>query len=238
MNEFGEDQLSTPPPPPPSGPEDSGSSGNPWEQRDRLGFGGGLLANIKLFITSPAAAYEQTRRRGDFISPLLFAIIVGWFGALLGQIWQFLFQGTMMGFLPPEIRDQMAMYAVSGPAMLAVNMVLTPLYLAIGLFIGSAVHHFCLMLVGALSKSDAGYEGTFRVNGYAFVAQLAQIIPLVGWLISIVWFVALQVIGATRMHNTTTGRALFAALIPWIVCCACFGIFFAIMGAALMSSFQ
>lgn len=238
MNEFGDDQLSAPPPPPMDPGVGGSESGNPWEQRDRLGFGGALLEAIKMFALRPGEAYDRTRRSGDFLSPLLFAVIVGWFGALLGQVWQFMFQGTMMSFMPPEIRDQVAFYSTGGPAMLAVNLVLAPFFLAVVLFIGSGIHHFCLMLVGALSQSESGFEGTFRVNSYAMVTQLAQIVPILGGLVGFVWFVVLQVIGATRLHRTTSGRALFAALIPWILCCACFGIFFAMVGAAAMSSFD
>ena len=241
MNEFGSDpppEFSSPPPPP-SGPIDQEPApGNPWEQRATLGFGGALIGAVRLFVTNPARAFEQTRRSGDYFSPLLFAILVGWVGTLLGHIGQFALQVSVLNALPPEFRDQMALYAMSSPAMLANNLVLTPFYLAVVLFIGSAIHHFSLMIVGALNESESGFEGTVRVNGYALVSQLAHIIPFVGVLITVVWFVALQVIGATRLHRTTSGRALVAALIPWGLCCGCLVLLFTIMGAAIMSSFQ
>lgn len=223
------------PPPPPAG---AGGPGNPWEQRSTLGYGAALLENLKLFITSPSSGYEQTVKRGDFLSPLLFSVIVGWFGAIIGQIWQFLLQGTMLTMMPADLRDQLSLYMATTPVSLAISLVLTPIFLVIGLFIWSLIHHVSLMLVGALSESDAGFEGTFRVNGYAYVAQLAAVVPLIGWLISFVWYIALQTIGAARIHDTTPGRALVGALLPLVICCFCFGLFFAIFWALLASAFQ
>ena len=48
------------------------------------------------------------------------------------------------------------------------------------MFVWSAILHLCLMMVGGLRESAAGFEGTFRVIAYASVAQLANLIPLVG----------------------------------------------------------
>lgn len=233
MIEGGDQQLA--PPPPPGDPE---APGNPWERRDELGYGAGLLESLKLFVVSPSAAYEQTRKRGDFLSPLLFSVIIGWFGAIIGQIWQFLLQGSILNMMPADLREQVAFYMATTPLSLAISMILTPIFLIIGLFLWSLVHHVSLMLVGALGRSESGFEGTFRVNGYAYVVQLAAIVPFLGWLITFVWYVALQTIGASRIHDTTPGRALVGALLPLIVCCLCFGLFFTMFWAVLASAFQ
>lgn len=233
MIEAGDQRFA--PPPPPEGPR---GGGNPWERRSVLGYGAALLENIKLFVTSPSDAYQQTLRRGDFVSPLLFGVVVGWFGAILGQIWQFLFQDMMLNMFPPEVRDQLSLYMATTPLSLAIGMILTPFFLAIGMFIWSLIHHVSLMLVGALSQSDSGFEGTFRVNGYAYVVQLAAVVPFVGWLISGAWYIALQTIGASRIHETTTGRALLGALLPFVVCCACLLLFLIAGWAMLASAFR
>ncbi len=233
MIEPGHQQF-TPPPP----PGDAPGGGNPWEQRGRLGYGAGLLGSIKLFVASPSAAYAQTLKKGDFLSPLLFAVIVGWFGAIVGQIWQFLFQGSLVGALPPEVREQLMPFMAATPASLVISMVMTPVFLMIGLFIWSLIHHLSLMLVGALNQSDSGFEGTFRVNGYAYVVQLAAIVPLAGWLISIVWYIALQTIGASRIHQTTTGKALAGALLPLVACCVCLVVAMFMFWALLASAFR
>ena len=202
-------------------PEAPAAEGNPWEQRDRLGFGGGLVDALKMFFLSPTEAFDRTRRQGDYGSPILFAVIVGWIGALVGQIWQFLFQGSILNMMPPEIRDQMAFYMASSGFGLIVSILVYPVIILIGLFVWSAVLHVCLMIVGGLNQSKSGFEGTLRVVGYSSVAQLAQVVPFVGGMISIVWSIALATIGASSLHDTSRGRALTAVLIPLFVCCVC-----------------
>ncbi len=233
MSEPGFGAAPPPPPSPPAPPAAEERPGNPWERRSELGFGGGLLAAIQLFVTNPSGAFEQTHRRGDFWSPLLFGVLVGWFGSILGQVWQLVFQGSMLSFFPADMRDELAAYFVTTPLMLAVGMVLTPIFLTIGLFLWSCVHHVSLLLVGALNESDAGFEGTFRVNSYGYVVQLAAVVPILGWLISIVWFIVMQTIGATRIHRTTTGKAFVGAVLPLLVCCACAGLMFFLFWAMI-----
>lgn len=224
MNEPGD---STPAPPPI--PASAAAEGNPWEQRDRLGFGGGLVDAIKLFTLDPAGAFAATRRQGDFVSPLLFAVIIGWLGALVGQIWQFVFQESMLSYLPPEIRNQIAFFGTGSAIGLIVSMIVWPVLIVVGLFIWAGIFHVCLLMVGGLNQSKSGFEGTFRACGYAHVAQLAQVVPFLGGLITLVWSIFLITIGAATLHDTSRGKALAAALIPLFICCAC-----VVMGAMML----
>jgi hypothetical protein len=208
--------------PPPGGGE--AAAGNPWEQRDRLGFVNAFVENVKLFVTNPTEAFERTRRQGDYVGPLIFAIILGWITYLISQLWGMLFGASMiLPMMPAEVRDQMGgMMAVSG-AQIVFGLVLYPVFAAIGLFIGSGILHLCLMLVGGTEASESGFEGTFRTAAYSSVASLAQIVPVVGGLISLVWWIFLAVIGLSTLHRTTQGKALLAILIPLILCCICVG---------------
>lgn len=56
---------------------------------------------------------------------------------------------------------------------------------------------------------------------YSYVSSLAQVVPVVGGLIALVWNIILQVIGLVRMHRTTQGKAVGAVLIPIGLCCVC-----------------
>ena len=59
--------------------------------------------------------------------------------------------------------------------------ILLPLFIVIGLFIGSAIVHLCLMIVGGANQS---FETTFRVLAFSHgSAGPLQIIPLCGGLI-------------------------------------------------------
>lgn len=225
------------PPPPPEGgttftppPEGGGGGegggptpppGNPWEQRDRLGFVSAFIENVKLFVLSPGEAYARTRRTGDYVGPIIFAVLVGWIGAFFQFLWGLVFQGSMMSMMPAEMREQMgASMMVQGGSSL-IGFILYPIFAVIGLFIGAGILHLCTMLVGALSDSDSGFEGTFRAVAFAAVANLAYVVPVVGGLIAAIWTIVLLVIGISTLHKTTQGKALIAVLIPVAVCCLC-----------------
>lgn len=232
----------TPPPPPSSGsgfggPPPGGGGGtppegNPWEQRDRLGFVNALIENVKLFALNPTGAFARTRRTGDYVGPLIFAVLVGWVGAFFRLIWSFLIQGSMMSMLPANLRGQMggSMLMQGGGGIVA--FILFPIIAVIGLFIGAGILHLCSMLVGVLSSSESGFEGTFRAVAFSSIANLAFVIPVLGGIVYAIWFIFLATVGLSTMHRSTQGKALIAVLIPVAVCCVCAII--AMLGAGAM----
>lgn len=247
------DPPSPPPPAPPSDPPPGGSGsgfspppsgggipqppGNPWEQREQLGFVNALVENVKLFVMNPTEAFNRTRHKGDFVGPLIYAIVVGLVGVIFAQIWSLLFNASIMTMIPSgEFGEGMApMMATTGLSTLFA-IVFYPIYGTIILLIISGIFHLCLLLVGGTAQSDADFEGTFRVACYSQVATLANIVPIVGGLIALVWGIILWVIGLSTLHRTTQGKALLAVLIPVILCCICAIVAGVLMGGAIMGA--
>lgn len=93
--------------------------------------------------------------------------------------------------------------------------VMVPLQLFMGLFLGSLVSHLCLRL---LSAANAPLEATIRTLAYAQAPAVLNFIPICGGLIAAVWTVVLQVIGLKEVHETTYGKVILALLLPMIVC--------------------
>jgi hypothetical protein len=143
--------------------------------------------------------------------------------------------------VPHHIREQLDMAtaaSIGGSVMGFITVVaIYPVFVVMSLFLSSAITHLFLMLVGALGDSRAGYEGTFRVTAYAQVANVALVVPVMGMLVSIVWWVVLEVIGLAIIHRTTQGKALFAVLIPTVCCCACFLLFIGALLALVIGVF-
>lgn len=231
MTDPGELQAPPPPEPPPPGPE-----GNPWERRSTLGVVEGFVQAVKLLITSPSEFFGQTIKKGDFGSPLLFAIVVGWIGIAIGQIWETLMGASILSMMPAEIRSY-ATFVPGSTAGFLVSVIFAPVYIIIGLFIWSAILHLCLVIVGGLQKSVAGFEGTFRVVSYGMIAQLANLIPIAGGFIGFIWFLVLAILGVQQLHGTEQGKAVLAVLIPAILCCVCIGMAIGLAGAGLLAAF-
>jgi hypothetical protein len=62
------------------------------------------------------------------------------------------------------------------------------------------------------------------------------VVPLAGGFIAVVWGIVLYVIGLSRVHHTSTGKAVLAVLLPFVLCCVCIAIAFATMGAAIVAA--
>jgi hypothetical protein len=206
-----------PPPPPPHEP---GRPGNPWEQRASLGILAGLAQAVKGFVVTPYEAFSRTRERGDVLSPLTFLVLLGWAGVVAGQVWSLALRSLLLPLLPPELSSRYASLTLSVVGFVG-NVLLGPALVLIGAFLWTLVLHLSLTLVGGVQRSDAGFEGTFRAVAYASVANLAQVLPLVGGLAAFIWSIVLQAIGLARLHRTTEGRAFLALLIPLVLCCCC-----------------
>jgi hypothetical protein len=222
------------PPSEPPGTEDR--AGNPWERRSTLGIANAFIEAVKQFALSPGEAFSQTVKRGDFGSPLLFAIIVGWIGIAVGQIWELLMGASILSMMPPEMRGYLPFAAGSATGFL-ISVVFAPVWIIVGLFLWGAILHLCLVIVGGLGGSQAGFEGSFRVVAYSTVAQLANLVPIVGAWICVVWSIILTVIGVQKVHATSQGKAVVVVLIPIALCCACVAMAMAILGAGLMAMF-
>jgi hypothetical protein len=116
-----------------------------------------------------------------------------------------------------DIGDEAVVFAGFTAAWAFGMIILAPILVIIGVFIGAAILHLMLMIVGGANN---GFEATVRVVCYAQTYQLAGIIPICGGLVSLVWSIVLYVVGLAAAHRTTQGKAVLAVLLPVVLCCA------------------
>lgn len=222
-----------PPPPPPQPPYTAPPSGGlPWETQ-ALGPQP-FFDTAMLFIKAPVQAWRLTRETGDYTRPLLFGVIAGWVGLVFRAVWGTIFGAGLTSMIPA----QYAGLTRFGGGSLIAQVILGPLFVACGLFIGAGIIHVSFMIVGALTSSKSQFEGTFRLLCYASVANVANVVPVLGGLVAGVWAAYLVVVGAQQMHKTTQSKALFGILLPTIVCCVCIAVGSIFAGAALFSAFR
>ena len=222
-----------PPPPPPQGPPPvmPSGAGLAWETQP-LGPES-FFDTAKMFITAPEQAWARTRETGDYMRPLLFALIVAWVGAIFNAVWGSMFGAGLMKMIPPQYQR----YAMMGGGRgVIVTIVLAPLFIACGLFIGTAIFHVSLMIVGALKGSRSQFEGTFRAVSYSSIAHIAYVIPFVGGLVALVWRIYLMMVGVQQLHKTTQAKALLGIILPMILCCVCAAVGMIFAGAAIFGA--
>jgi hypothetical protein len=223
--EFGAAAAVSPPPAPfegspsPAGPPSipSGSmqprSGLPWDERQSRGLFNAFFETLTMVLGKPGVAFTAMKREGGFGDPLIYAVIGGSFGAIVYIIYNFFFSslGTFLD------RDNPLLHMIGTGVGSIFAIIFIPLFIVLGTFIGAAIFHLCLMIVGGAKQP---FETTFRVvcfSGGSINPLL--VVPLCGGFIVGIWKIVLYCIGFARAHETDTGRAVLAVLLPVIVCC-------------------
>ena len=201
-----------PPPPRVSG----GAPGGEFNYTDPVQS---FISTVQRVVLQPVDFFRGIPPRGDFLNPLVFAIICYEVSAILG------------GIIALALGAQ-------GFGGFLTSIILAPIGAAIFLFIGAGIFHLLVMLI--VGSPNAGFEGTFRVGAYIGVVQLVawlSSIPILGILVGILVFfysLFLGVVGIREMHSTTTGKAALVVLIPVVVLG---GLALLIVGAALFAIF-
>jgi hypothetical protein len=200
-------------------------SGLPWDERQTKGLFNAFIETLQMVLIRPVAAFTAMKRDGGLGEPLLYAIIGGTFGGLFAVTYNF----ALRSIAPFEDRHGALAHVFGGLGWIFL-LLLTPLFVVIGMFVVSAILHLCLMIVGGARQS---FEATFRVVCFAEgSAGPLLVIPFCGGLITGIWKIILYCIGLARAHETETGRAVIAVLLPVIVCCGGFLLLmFGVLGA-------
>ena len=188
-------------------------TGLPWEHRQQRGFVSAFIETLSIVLTRPAEAFTVMKREGGLGGPLIYALIGGSVGGIVAFLFSLGFQS--LGLFKDQ-QNGLAAMAGMGIGSVAI-IILLPLFIVIGLFIGSGIVHLCLMIVGGANQP---FETTFRVLAFSQGSTgPLQIVPVCGGLISGVWALVCTCIGLARAHETDTGRAIVAVFLPVVVCC-------------------
>src|SRR5215216_6728608 len=176
-----------PPPPRTSG----GAAGDEFRYTDPVQS---FISTVQRVVLQPADFFRDILRQGDFINPLIFAIICYEVSAILGGLLSLVGIGASQGF-----------------GSFIASIILAPIFTAIGLFIFSGILYLLVMLI--VGSRNSGFEATFRVVAYSAVTSLVSWIPFIGGILSL-YGIYLGIVGIREMHNTTTSKAAIVVLIP------------------------
>jgi hypothetical protein len=186
-----------------------GASGGEFNYSDPIQS---FVNTVRNVVTAPAGFFRGIRREGDFVNPLIFAIICYEAAAILGGVIALAFSTRGFGGFLASI-------------------IFAPIGAAIGLFIGAGILHLLVMLI--VGSRNSGFEGTFRVGAYSSVTSLVSWIPIIGVIASL-YGVYIAIMGIREVHSTTTGRAALVVLIPVVLVII---LAVLILGAALLAIF-
>ena len=182
------------------GDPDPSRTGPVWEQPG-ASWPIRFAQTVQAVLTGPGAFFRTMRRDAG---P----------GGVAGSVYQLLLSTLVAGMHgPAAAREQALMGAFSTGCFVVVM----PLVAVFGMFAGSAIYHVMLLLLGGARRS---YETTLRVSAYASGAtSVLGLIPFCGALIGGIYAVVVAIIGLSRAHEISTGKAAAAVLLPVVLCC-------------------
>lgn len=184
-----------------------------WEDRDRLGFLRAFGHTWSEATFRPTDFFRKAAPLGHLGSALLFAFFVGMVSSLISLFWQYQFWGSF-----GELKQFEELFGVEfGRNFLRVLALLSPFLVLVSLLLKVLIYHVSLLIVGS---GNSGWEATFRAICYSYGPLLFDCIPWCGGLIAIIWQFVVMIIGWRELHHSSTTRAVFAALLPFLVCCS------------------
>ena len=147
-------------------------------------------------ITNPVRFFQQMPRRGGYVEPLVFMLILGVIAGFIRTII------SITGLLP--VAMTMGIGAI----------IIVPVLTVIFGFISAGV----LYLIWKVMGSSEPYETAYRCVAYSMaivpVTALLSIIPYLGTIIGVVWMSYLMIVASTEVHgiNPKTATAVFGII--------------------------
>ncbi|HMK77779.1 MAG TPA: Yip1 family protein [Thermodesulfobacteriota bacterium] len=140
-------------------------------------------------LTSPSAFFREMPKTGGFVEPLIFMVIMGIIGGLIQTIFSIV--GLHFGIM----------------AMSVWSIILFPIYIVIGGFIGAAI----LFVIWKLLGSQESYETAYRCGAYISVLMpiitVLGLIPYLGSAIGIALYVYFLVIASVEVQKIPSQKA-------------------------------
>jgi hypothetical protein len=231
------------PPPPPTPPEMLPPSEPPeekyvpWEDRQRLGFFAALWKTWAESVFNPERFYSKLPFKGGLGSPILYALIITWLGAIVNTFYQVIFANFWLNIVRDYIDQSNPIFNMDIGRNLTIfsflqTIFIAPIVILFGLFIISGIYHLICMIFG-WAKRD--FEATLRAVSYSVGPAIFVIIPMCGSPIGWVWSLILAIIGLKHMQQTTGGKAAIVALLPLILCCCLIFALALIFGTAILA---
>ena len=211
----------------------------PWERRAELGFFKGLIDTIVLSVKSPTRFFADMpidTAKGA----ISFYWVVAGISILLASLWGALFaimNGSaaeqmalteqlteLTNQMPAEALGAMGpllsmMLALTSPkGMLAFQIICAVLAPPLNLLISAGMFHLALLVIG---KAFGGFNATLRAFGYSCAPLLLGFLPICGVSLGGIAFWVFFIIGLSKLHGISYGKAVLACCLPFVLTCLC-----------------
>ena len=158
----------------------SASAGEEFDYRDPVGT---FVRATRGALTRPADFFRGMTRQGDFVNPILYALICYEIYAVLAGIIGLLFGG--LASIGSGTAGEQAAGAATSVGGFMVSIIVAPFVAAVVLLVMAGIKHLLVMLI--VGSSNAGSEATLRVQSFTFAARVFWWIPILGALVGFLY---------------------------------------------------
>ncbi|HEY0793279.1 MAG TPA: YIP1 family protein, partial [Chthoniobacterales bacterium] len=198
-----------------------------WERRQELGLVRAYVATLREVFFEPGNTFTKMNPTGGIQQPTGFFLLT----MAIQAVFAFVFQALTLPY-NRAFADLQRQFNLGSAGLLLI----LPLFLVLGImltvvinFVLAGFYHFALKLLGG---TRAKYEATYRVVTYAQAAQLLAIVPCIGPVATVIFFLMAASIGLQRVHQAPLWKAALALVVPYALCLAALlSIVFAVLSA-------
>jgi hypothetical protein len=157
-------------------------------------------------VTAPADFFREMPKTGGFLEPLVFAVIMGFIAGIIYAILSLFGAG----------------YGTAGMAGGFSAIIIMPIAVAIGSFIGGAILFVIWKLMGSQEEYEAAYRCGAYLTALAPITAIISVVPYAGGIVNMAIYVFFLVTASIHVHNIPSQKA-------WLVF-GIIGIVFALIG--------
>jgi len=202
------------------------SNVNPWEQISNIGILKAILLTLKQIFFTPYDFFDKTARSPNAYIALIYTLVIGVLGNLSGFLWSIFFASSEINIL---LQNIFGIYDFKKYS--AIALIFLPLFILLKQSFLTLYFHILIFLTHRPKNS---IKFTFISVCYSESTSLLNLLPIIGNILSPIFFIYILTAAFSKMHNMSSFKALIIILLPLIIC---FFIFILIIISSLGASF-
>ncbi len=182
----------------------------PWEHPDRYGIVGSLFQTVVRVMFRAPDFFKTIHSQNSMLRPATFYALLGLFQTLCLQMWLSSFNTVDILSQNPQMGEVVSQF--SAP----MTIILAPFMAVFQLLLYSA---FLYLAIRITNPDKADYNLIIRIVGYGYAPTILSVVPYIGPMIGLVWFVCNIFIGIKYALNLSWQRTILALspiFILWI----------------------
>ena len=182
----------------------------PWEHPERYGIIGSLFQTIVRVMFRAPGFFSTIHSQSSALRPITFYALLGLFQALCLQIWISTFADVEAVFSNPIIQESISQFSTP------MTLIISPFLSVFQLLLFSAFFYLAIRIT---NPEHANYNLIIRIISYAYAPTVLSIVPYIGPLIGLIWFVFNIFVGvkyALRLTWQRTVLALSPIFLLWL----------------------